>query len=36
MVKGLPDVNHENQLREGCLFGKQPRKSFPKEATTRA
>ncbi|GKV27388.1 hypothetical protein SLEP1_g36561 [Rubroshorea leprosula] len=36
MVNGLPKVNHPNQLCEGCLFGKQARKSFPKEATFRA
>ncbi|KAK2982524.1 hypothetical protein RJ640_027178 [Escallonia rubra] len=32
MVKGLPHISHPNQLCEGCIFGKQFRKSFPKEA----
>ncbi|GKV01270.1 hypothetical protein SLEP1_g13835 [Rubroshorea leprosula] len=36
MVNGLPKINHPNQLCEGCFFGKQARKSFPKEATFRA
>ncbi|KAK2981150.1 hypothetical protein RJ640_013472 [Escallonia rubra] len=36
MVKGLPSINHLNQLCEGCLFGKQARKSFPKESMTIA
>jgi len=36
MVKGLPQIDHMNQLCEGCLFGKQPRKSFPKESNIRA
>ena len=36
MVHGLPKINHPNQLCEGCLFGKQARKSFPTEATSRA
>ncbi|GKV50107.1 hypothetical protein SLEP1_g56822 [Rubroshorea leprosula] len=36
MVNGLPKIYHPNQLCEGCLFGKQARKSFPKEATFRA
>ena len=36
MVKGLPFINHPNQLCEGCLFGKQARKSFPKESMTKA
>ena len=36
MVRGLPSIEHPNQLCEGCLFGKQSRKSFPKEASTRA
>ena len=35
MVRGLPSIEHPNQLCEGCLFGKQSRKSFPKEASTR-
>lgn len=36
MVRGLPSINHPDQLCEGCLIGKQFRKSFPKESTTRA
>lgn len=28
MVKGLPQVNHPNQLCEGCKRGKQHRTSF--------
>ncbi|XP_073223450.1 uncharacterized protein [Cicer arietinum] len=35
MVKGMPSINHLSQLCEGCLLGKQARKSFPKEATSR-
>ncbi|KAL2252606.1 UNVERIFIED_CONTAM: hypothetical protein Sindi_0055300 [Sesamum indicum] len=36
MVKGMPSIDHPNQLCEGCLFGKQARKTFPKESLTRA
>ncbi|KAJ4717099.1 Retrovirus-related Pol polyprotein from transposon TNT 1-94 [Melia azedarach] len=36
MVRGFPYINHPNQLCEGCLHGKQFRKSFPKESTFRA
>ena len=36
MGKGLPFTDHPNQLCEGCLFDKQFRKSFSKEATSRA
>lgn len=36
MVKGLPPIYHTDQLCEGCLLGKHSRKSFPKEASTRA
>ncbi|KAL2251279.1 UNVERIFIED_CONTAM: Retrovirus-related Pol polyprotein from transposon TNT 1-94 [Sesamum indicum] len=36
MVKGMPSIDHPNQLCEGCCFGKQARKSFPKESLTRA
>ena len=36
MVKGLPSINQPDQLCEGCLLGKQCRKSFPKEASSRA
>nr|GEY21750.1 hypothetical protein [Tanacetum cinerariifolium] len=36
MVKGLDQIDHPNQMCEGCLLGKQARRSFPKEATSRA
>ncbi|KAJ4719135.1 Retrovirus-related Pol polyprotein from transposon TNT 1-94 [Melia azedarach] len=36
MVRGLPYINDPNQLCEGCLHGKQFRKSFPKESAFRA
>ena len=36
MVFGLPKINHHNQLCEGCLFGKQTCRSFPREANYRA
>lgn len=36
MAKGLPPINHADQLCEGCLLGKHSRKSFPEEASTRA
>ena len=36
MVNGLHHIDHANQLCEGCLFGKQSRKRFPKESMTRA
>ena len=36
MVRGLPSIEHPNQLCGGCLLGKQSRKSFPKEPSTRA
>ncbi|GKV53225.1 hypothetical protein SLEP1_g59761, partial [Rubroshorea leprosula] len=36
MVKGLPSVNQPDQLCEGCLLGKQSRKSFPKQSQSRA
>lgn len=35
-MKGLPGINHLDQLCEGCLLGKQFRKSFPKESESRA
>ncbi|KAK4269964.1 hypothetical protein QN277_023055 [Acacia crassicarpa] len=35
MVKGLPSISQPDQLCEGCLLGKQCRKSFPKEASSR-
>nr|GFB49048.1 copia-type polyprotein [Tanacetum cinerariifolium] len=36
MVKGLDQIDHPNQVCEGCLFGKHARSSFPKESTSRA
>ncbi|KAM2249678.1 hypothetical protein ACFXTI_004281 [Malus domestica] len=36
MVRGLPCISHPDQVCEGCLLGKQFRKSFPKKSTTRA
>ena len=36
MVKGLPCINHPDQICEACLVGKQFRKSFPKESESRA
>ena len=36
MVNGIPSIDHPEQLCEGCLYGKQSRKSFPKKATTRS
>ena len=35
IVKGMPSINHPNQLCEACLLGKNAR-SFPKEANSRA
>ncbi|KAA0026211.1 reverse transcriptase [Cucumis melo var. makuwa] len=35
MVKGLPYVKHPDRLCEGCLHGKQSRKSFPQESSSR-
>jgi len=32
MLKGLSSIIHLNQLCEGCLVGKQFRKTFPKES----
>nr|GEV49966.1 retrovirus-related Pol polyprotein from transposon TNT 1-94 [Tanacetum cinerariifolium] len=34
--KGLDQIDHPNQVCEGCLFGKHARSSFSKEATSRA
>jgi len=34
-LKGLPSIKHLNQLREGCLVGKQFYKSFSKEFASR-
>ncbi|KAJ9535118.1 hypothetical protein OSB04_un001804 [Centaurea solstitialis] len=36
LVKGLPQFDHENQLCESCLVGKQTRKSFPTTTTYKA
>ncbi|GJY36096.1 retrovirus-related pol polyprotein from transposon TNT 1-94 [Tanacetum coccineum] len=36
MVKGLYQIDHPNQVCEGCLLGKHARSSFPKEATSKA
>ena len=36
MVKGLPYINHPDQLCERCLLGKQFRNSFPNESNSRA
>ena len=36
MVRGLPRINHPDQLCEGCLLGKQFRKGFPKQSESRA
>ncbi|KAJ3691459.1 hypothetical protein LUZ61_020623 [Rhynchospora tenuis] len=36
VVKGLPQIDHCDKFCEGCVFGKHPRSSFPKEASYRA
>ena len=36
MVRGLPSISHPNQVCKGCLLGKQFKKSFPKESSSRA
>src|SRR5664279_909146 len=36
MVRGLPTVDHVNQLCDACLAGKQKRADFPKVAKYRA
>ena len=36
MVKGMPSINHPNQLCEACLIGKHARRSFLKEALSHA
>jgi transposase InsO family protein len=36
MVRGLPHVDHVEQLREACLIGKQRRAPFPLKAKYRA
>ena len=35
MVDGTPSINHPNQLCEACILGKDERRSFPKETTSR-
>ena len=35
-MKGLPSVNHPDQVCKGSLHGKQFRKSFPIESNSRA
>ncbi|GJT32171.1 retrovirus-related pol polyprotein from transposon TNT 1-94 [Tanacetum coccineum] len=36
MVKGFDQIDHPNQVCEGCLLGKHARSLFLKEATSRA
>nr|GEU30453.1 serine carboxypeptidase-like 16 [Tanacetum cinerariifolium] len=36
MVKGLDQINHPNQVCEGCLLGKHAKSLFLKESTSRA
>jgi hypothetical protein len=36
MVKGLPEIEHVDQLCRGCLVGKQRRASFPHQIDLRA
>ncbi|GJW27411.1 retrovirus-related pol polyprotein from transposon TNT 1-94 [Tanacetum coccineum] len=36
IVKGLDQIDHPNQVCEGCLLGKHARISFLKEVTSRA
>ena len=36
MVRGLPFINHPEQLCEGCLIDKHHQSNFPKETTSRA
>ena len=35
-MRGLPSLSHPDQVWEGCLLGKQFKKSFPKESSSRA
>ena len=35
MVDGIPSFNHPNQLCEVCILGKQEKRSFSKETTSR-
>jgi hypothetical protein len=32
MVRGLPEIEHTDQLCTGCLIGKQRRAPFPRQA----
>ena len=36
LVYGLPFISHPNQICEGCMYGKQSRKSFLKESFSQA
>ena len=36
MVHGMPLINHKDRICDGCLIGKQQRKSFPTESNFRA
>ena len=36
MVRGLPSISHPDQVCEGCLPGKQFKKGFPKESSSRS
>ncbi|GJS20373.1 retrovirus-related pol polyprotein from transposon TNT 1-94 [Tanacetum coccineum] len=36
MLKGLDQIDHPNQVCEGCILGKHARSSFLKEETSRA
>lgn len=36
MVKGILVINHPRKLCEACILEKYSRKSFPKEATSKA
>jgi transposase InsO family protein len=36
MVKNILHIDHSDKLCEGCMLGKHPRNSFPKEASYRA
>ncbi|RDX68736.1 hypothetical protein CR513_52243, partial [Mucuna pruriens] len=35
MMKGMPHINHPNQLCKACLLGKHARRNFSKEAKSR-
>ncbi|KAJ9554040.1 hypothetical protein OSB04_018085 [Centaurea solstitialis] len=36
LAKGVPVINHQDQICESCMVGKQTKRSFPKKATYRA